>query len=281
MKTGLSTAKGFFMAEEKNKKVAYLGPKTSFSHEAALIAFPKSTLVEQKNISGVFDAIENNACTSGVVPIENSSGGSVPFTLDELTSAKFFINKEFFVEINQALLGNTTLKQAKKIYSHPQGFAQCVEWIKKNAKGMELIETASTSKAAELASKEKGSLAIASEMAAKEFGLNVIQKNINDDKDNSTRFVVVSKQKNQDTQGNKSSIIFGVKNEPGSLFNALEAFKLFGINMTKIESRPSKKKKWEYLFFIDFEGKLSEERVKNALAEVEKNCVELILLGSY
>jgi len=262
-------------------KIAYLGPQTSFSHEAALIAFPNSVLIEKNSISQVFDSIEKNECDKGVVPIENSTGGSVPFTLDEFVKGKFFINKEFFVEIKQCLLGNSSLKNIKKIYSHPQGFSQCNEWLKKNAQGIELIETTSTSKAAELASQNNEFGAIASEFAAKKFGLKVIENNINDDKENSTRFVVVSSKKNEEKLGTKTSIIFGVKNEPGSLFNAIESFKTFGVNMTKIESRPLKKKKWEYLFFIDFDGNTAKSKVKKALAELNKHCVEVIVLGSY
>ena len=262
-------------------KISFLGPKSSFTHEAALTTFPKNELIEKKTIGEVFESVKNNETIFGVVPIENSSGGSVAFTLDELVSGEFFINKEFFLEIKQNLAGNCELEEIKKIYSHPQGFIQCQNWLKNNLKEIELIETTSTSKAAEISSKEKNSAAICSTLAAKEFNLKIIQASINDDKENTTRFVIISKNKNQEKENKKSSIIFGVKNEPGALFNALEAFKKFKINMTKIESRPSKKKKWEYLFFIDFEGNLSEENVKNALKEIEKNCVEVILLGSY
>lgn len=269
------------MVSNLEKCVAYLGPQTSFSHEAALIAFPKLNLVEKKNILEVFESIEKKECEIGVVPIENSTGGSVPFTLDELVKGKFFINKEFFIEIKQCLLGNENLKNMKKIYSHPQGFAQCSNWLKKNAKGIELIETESTSKAAELACKEKFAGAIASKLAAKKFGLKIIENNINDDKENSTRFIVISQNKNEEKIGKKTSIIFGVKNKPGSLFNAIESFKTFGVNMTKIESRPSKKKKWEYLFFVDFDGNTTENRVKKAIEELTKHCAEIIILGSY
>jgi chorismate mutase / prephenate dehydratase len=262
------------------EKIAYLGPKSSFTHEAALIAFPNNELVEKKTIMEVFESVEKKETTFGVVPIENSSGGSVPFTLDELVSGKFFIKKEFFLKIKQNLVGNSELENIKKIYSHPQGFAQCQNWLKNNAKSIELIETTSTSKAAEISAKEKNSAAICSTLAAKEFNLKIIEENINDDLENTTRFVIISSKINQNLEDKKSSIIFGVKNEPGSLFNALEAFKKFEVNMTKIESRPSKKKKWEYLFFIDFEGNLEETKVKNALKEIEKNCVEIILLGS-
>ncbi|HNV01389.1 MAG TPA: prephenate dehydratase [archaeon] len=262
-------------------KISFLGPKSSFTHEAALIAFPNNELVEKKTIMEVFESVEKKETTFGVVPIENSSGGSVAFTLDELVSGEFFINKEFFLEIKQNLAGNCELEEIKKIYSHPQGFIQCQNWLKNNLKEIELIETTSTSKAAEISSKEKNSAAICSTLAAKEFNLKIIQASINDDKENTTRFVIISKNKNQEKENKKSSIIFGVKNEPGSLFNALEAFKKFKINMTKIESRPSKKKKWEYLFFIDFEGNLEETNIKNAIKEIEKNCVEVILLGSY
>lgn len=262
-------------------KIAYLGPQTSFSHEAALIAFPNSNLIEKKTILEVFESIEKKECAKGVVPIENSTGGSVPFTLDELVKGKFFINKEFFVEIKQCLLANDSLKNLKKIYSHPQGFAQCTKWLKKNAKGIELIETTSTSKAAELASKDKTCGAIASKLAGEKFGLKIIKDSINDDMENSTRFVIISAKKNEENVGKKTSIIFGVKNEPGSLFNAIESFKIFGINMTKIESRPSKKKKWEYLFFIDFEGNISQSNVKKALEEITKHSSEIIILGSY
>jgi len=268
-------------ASSEKKRVAFLGPESSFSHEAAQKIFDKAVFVPQKSIQEVFQAIELKKTEMGVVPIENSSGGSISATLDELVQGEYFINQELFLEVNQCFLSNSARSEVKKIYSHPQGFAQCKNWIAKNFPKVELAETTSTSKAAEIASKEKYAGAIASETSAKKFGINVIEKDITDLGENTTRFVSVSKKANAPEGKKKSSIIFGVKNAPGALFNALEAFKLFGINMTKIESKPSKKKNWEYLFFVEFEGNFAQNEVKKALEKIKENSVEIKILGSY
>lgn len=265
----------------ETKKVAYLGPESSFSSEAAEKLFSNANFLPKKSIQDVFQALDNKEADFGVVPIENSSGGSISFTLDELVQGEYFINSEIYLEITQCFLSNSKKEEIKKIYSHPQGFAQCKKWIMNNYPKAELIEVTSTSKAAEIASKEKNSAAIASESSSKKFNIKILSKNITDFDENTTRFISVSKNANDPKEKKKTSIIFGVKDVPGSLFNSLEAFKLYKLNMTKIESRPSKKKVWEYLFFVEFEGNFSESKVQKAINQIKENSIELKSLGSY
>ncbi len=265
----------------EKKKIAYLGPEASFSHEAAQKMFDNATFLPKKSISEVFSSLDLKKADVGVVPIENSTGGSVSYTMDELVHGNYFINSELYLAVKQCFMSNSKKENIKKIYSHPQGFSQCKNWIKKNYPHTELIETISTSDAAQKASKEKNSAAIASKLAAQKFMLNIIEIDVTDSNENTTRFVSVSLKQNPSEKMEKSSIIFGIKNQPGSLFNSLEAFKLFNVNMTKLESRPSMKKSWEYLFFVDFEGNFSEEKVKNALSKVKDNASDIKVLGSY
>ena len=277
--------KDAILAAEKmrgeNKLTGYLGPEASFSHEAALGISSQKNLMAYSSIPSVFRALKKDEIEQAIVPIENSTGGSVSVTLDELIENDFFIIGEKFLKIKQCLLSKSELSEIKKIYSHPQGFMQCKDWLENNANGAELVEVQSTSKAAEIASEEEGAGAIASQTASEMFGLNILEEEINDKGSNETRFVVVSNKEASPEGARKTSVIIGVKNEVGALYRILRAFEKGSINMTKLESRPSRKVDWEYLFFIDFEGNLSEERVKNALWEIESNSTIVKPLGSY
>ena len=259
-------------------KVGYLGPHSSFSHDAAIKIFPKEELLPLGSVQAVFEKLEAGEVEKGVVPIENSTGGSVSQTQEELIDRNVFIEGEYFLKIEQCFLSNKPISEVKKIYSHSQGFAQCRNWIKKNAPKAELIELQSTSKAAQRAEKE-GEGAIASESAAKTFGLKVIAKNISDRAFNKTRFILIGKK--DSSLGKKISLIFAVKDSPGALFDAILSFKNHKINMKKIESRPSREKEWEYLFFVDIEGTENDKNVQNALAELAKHTSFIKTLGNY
>ena len=199
-------------------KIGFLGPSQSFSHAAAKQIFPDEELLAQRTIPEVFEKLEKGFIDKAVVPIENSSGGSVSQTLDELILRDVSIVGEHFLEIKQCFLSNKPLSEAKQIYSHQQGFLQCRNWVQKNIPHAELIEVSSTSLAAKMAA-ENNSAAIASDSAAKEFGIKILADNISDWKFNKTRFVVISVGKSGAKVDGKISLIFSIKNEPCRTFS--------------------------------------------------------------
>ncbi len=266
-----------------------MGPAASFSHEAALRVFPNEELVPVDVIQNVFTHVSNTIVDAGIIPLENSTEGSVTSTLDSLADTKLMICAELLLDIRQCFLSNEKDKSTiKRIYSHPQGFAQCRKWVEMNFSTAELVETSSTAKAAERASKESASAAIASETASVKFSIALLEKNINDISSNKTRFVVLMQRgaaktyvgMNKGTKP-KTSILFAVKDKPGSLFEAIKAFKEFGVNMGKIESRPSKRNPWEYVFFVDIDGMVGEGKIDSALLELNNHCEFVKILGSY
>lgn len=262
-------------------KVGCLGPEASFSYQAAKNIFKDAEIITCNSITTVFDLVDDGEIDNGIAPIENSTGGSVSVTLDELIAKDVFIEAEYFLKIEHSFLSNYKLKDINQIFSHPQGFSQCKEWLKKNAKNKELIEVSSTSKAAEKASQVDFSAAIASTIAGEKHGLGILEHKINDSGQNETRFVIFSKKQNQPESKEKTSLIFGAQNKPGSLFTILENFKNENINLTKLESRPAIKRDWEYLFFVDFEGNLSDENIKRAVKKIKDEAIEIKILGSY
>ncbi len=269
-------------AAEKPMAIAYLGPKTTFTHAAALKKFgPTVELAAHESIPSVFNSVEKGEADYGVVPIENSIEGTVSHTLDMFLDSNLNIVAEIMLDVKHCILSNRPLSKIKTVYSHPQAFAQCRKWLSKNLPNAEFVETSSTAKAAELASKDRESAAIASEMAAEEYSLNVAAKSIEDHSSNVTRFIVIGKEHNSKTGKDKTSILFSVQHKPGALFNALQPFQKHGLNMTKIESRPARKKLWEVVFFIDFEGFREDEAVKKALSEMAEHCLFVKVLGSY
>ncbi len=263
--------------------VAYLGPPATFTHMAAMKHFGSScTFIPTNSINEVFEAVELNKATYGVVPIENSNEGIITYTIDMFMDYNLNIYAEIPHTISHHLLSKSKEgSEIKKIYSHPQPTAQCRIWLEKNMLGVPIVETASTAKAAELAAKEEHAAAIGSELAARIYELNFIERNIENYKDNVTKFLVISKTSYEDADSYRTSIMFSVKDAPGSLHEALTPFKKAKINLTRIESRPSKKKAWDYIFFVDMEGHSSEKRLKKALAELKKKCLYLKILGSY
>ncbi|KJR41825.1 Bifunctional P-protein, chorismate mutase/prephenate dehydratase [Candidatus Magnetoovum chiemensis] len=263
--------------------VAYLGPQATFTHLAAIRYFSSSCkFLSSSSIREVFETVEANKANFGVVPIENSTEGIVTYTIDMFIDFNLKISGEVLLEIEHHLLSKEK-EQAdiKKIYSHPQPTAQCRLWLEKNMLGIPIYETPSTSQAANLAANEPNSAAIGSELAAKQYDLNIIERNIESYKDNITRFLVISKEEQERTGKDKTSIMFNVKDEPGTLHEILTPFKKANINLTKIESRPSKKKAWDYVFFADIEGHIEDKKVKKALEGIAKRCTYLKILGSY
>ncbi len=269
-------------AMEKNLKVAYMGPPSTFSHQAARNRFGTSVdYLSCETISDVFDAVEKQVADYGVVPVENSTEGAVTFTLDRLAETTVTICSELYLPISNCLLSKVPRKQIKKIYSHPQVLGQCRQWLQREMPGVGVIPVASTARAAELAAKDADAGALASQLAAEIHGLSVLESDIQDLVGNTTRFVVIGHDRNMPSGDDKTSLLLAVKHQAGTLYGALEAFKKFGLNMTKIESRPSRSKQWEYFFFVDVEGHAEDAQVKKALSAMSSHCDMVTILGSY
>jgi chorismate mutase/prephenate dehydratase len=263
--------------------VAFLGPEGTFTNIAVNEFFGGSaTLLPQRTIQDVFHHVETGKALYGVVPVENSTEGSVTYTLDELAETSINIISEKYIRITYQLLSKTgNLRSIRKIYAHSQTLGQCKGWIRTNLPEAEIVSVESTSRSAELAALEEGTAAIASGLAAGIYGLNVLATTIEDSRQNYTRFFLIGEKSGAPTGNDKTSIVCAVKDRPGALLDMLRPFADVGINMTKIESRPDKKKMWEYNFFIDFIGHQDEAIVKKALGKIKNDAIFLKILGSY
>jgi chorismate mutase/prephenate dehydratase len=267
----------------KELKVAYLGPEGTFTHLAAMKKFgEKAKYIPTKTIDEVFKEVEKSRSDYGVVPIENSIEGIVTHTLDMFLESDLKVISEISLEIHHYLLSKeNSINKIKKIYSHPHAIAQCRNWIGENLPDVEIYETESTISAVKKVIKEKNSSVIASEIASSMYNLNIIAEKIEDFRENITRFLVIGSEFAKKTGNDKTSILFSIKDRVGALHDILSYFKKEKINLTKIESRPSKKKAWEYVFFVDFIGHKDDVNVKRALKNVEKSSVFFKILGSY
>lgn len=268
---------------EQPLKVAFLGPQATFTHVAAMHQFGMSAqLIPQKSIPAVFDEVIRDRVNYGVVPVENSTEGIVSHTLDMFMESDLKIIAEILQEISHDLLSVTGQSEdVRKILSHPQALAQCRSWLDENMPDIPLIDTSSTAQAAQTAAEDPSAAAVASEAAATLYGLKVVKTKIQDHASNFTRFLVIGKKTPPPCGNDKTSIMFSIKDEPGILYRMLEPFSKRQLNLSKIESRPLKKKAWEYIFFLDFEGHISEEKVTSAIEELRGYCQFLKVLGSY
>ncbi len=270
------------IALEQPLNISYLGPEASFSQLAALAKFGRSVEYSSKSsISDVFKDVEIERSDYGCVPIENSTEGAVNHTLDMFINSNVSICAEINMKIHHNLMASCKFNEINKLYSHAQVLGQCRNWILEKLPNVELIEVSSTTKAAKFAMVEKKSAAIASTLAAEKYNLNILFKNIEDNADNTTRFMVISKQKPKVTNDDKTSLCFAIKDKIGALYECLVPFKNKGVTLTLIESRPSKKKNWEYFFFVDMLGHVSDENIKEAINELEEMCQFVKILGSY
>ncbi|MEW6601203.1 MAG: prephenate dehydratase [Nitrospirota bacterium] len=271
------------LALQQPLKVAYLGPAATFTHLAARRQFGSSTnYMPESTIKEVFEAVTRGKTVYGVVPIENSTEGVVNYTLDMFIDSDLNIAFEIMMPITHNLLSKTgNRSDINKIYSHAQAKAQCRGWLDKNFPGTPIVEELSTAAAAKRVAKDASSAAVASELAASEYGLLFVERGIEDNKKNYTRFLVIAKDSLGKTGQDKTSIMFSVKDEPGALYSILRCFAKHKVNLTKIESRPSKRKAWEYIFFVDMEGHTEDKGVRKSIAEVKKDCLFLKILGSY
>jgi len=267
---------------EKSMKIAYLGPEATFTHQAAIRRFGSSLKYSsQKTIADVFTEVSKNRADYGVVPVENSTEGVVTHTLDMFVESDLKIVAQIVLPVQHCLLGNWTRSQIKKLFGHPQSLGQCRGWIQANLPKVEIIETSSNARSAELAAKEKNTAAIAGVLAAEKYGLDVLEYDIQDNAANATRFLVLGRQCSPATGKDRTSIMISVIDEVGALYRALAAFRRYRINMTKIESRPSKRKAWEYFFFIDCDGHMRDRKVENALHHLGQHCNFVKVLGSF
>ncbi len=268
---------------QKPKTISFLGPEASYTQMAALSHFKHSgQFIEQPNLYDVFREVEKKASHFGVVPVENSIEGAVNHTLDLFADFDLNICAEHYEPVSHALLSITgNPADIKKIYSHPQALAQCRSWIKKKFSHVDLIETSSTSKAAVLASQDKTIGAIASKQAAYIYELQTVESKIEDHSGNITRFLIIGKDMPKPTGKDKTSIMFATTHVPGALFKALEPVDKAGMNMLKLESRPTRDQNWSYYFFLDIEGHHLDKKVAQTIKEIKKFSLSLKILGSY
>lgn len=267
---------------EKSLTIAYLGPEATFTHQAAIRRFGSSLhYAPLKTISDVFAEVSKNRADYGVVPVENSTEGVVTHTLDMFVDSDLKIVAQIILPVQQCLLSNSPRAQIKKLYSHPQSLAQCRGWIQNNLPHAEIVETSSNARSAELAAKEKNTAAIAGILAAEKYKLSVLEQDIQDNAANATRFLVLGRQCSPPTGDDRTSLMVSITDKVGALHHALAAFRRSRINLTKIESRPSKRKAWEYFFFIDCDGHQQDRKVAKAIELLGNECSFVKVLGSY
>jgi chorismate mutase/prephenate dehydratase len=268
---------------EQKLSVAYFGPAGTFTHMAARSAFGMAArYVEAATIPAVFDAVVHDTTTYGVVPIENSTEGGVTYTLDSFLTTDVMIRAEVVMEVAQCLVArHDDLSKFERVYSHPQALAQCREWIAKHLPRAQVVVSLSTSSAAREAATDDTAAAIASRLAAELSGLLVVREGIQDRKENATRFVVLAKQDAPPTGKDRTSLVFSTRDQRGALRRVLEIFDEEGINLSRIESRPRRGERWQYVFFTDLEGHRLDTNVTRALARLETKCDMDRVLGSY
>lgn len=270
------------MAQPEPLALSYLGPEGTFSHMAAVSAYGAATLVPVPTIMAVFRAVALGETALGVAPIENSTDGGVGVALDGLLEHDLQIQGEIVLQIEQCLVAqHTALEALSRVYSHPQGLGQCRTWLAEHLPKAELYVSQSTSAAAQEAARDAQVGAIASSLAAQLYGLKVVASNVQDIGENITRFIVLGHTPPAATGNDKTSLAFSTPHERGALRRVLEIFDQESLNLTRIESRPARRKLWEYVFFVDIEGHASEPSVARALARVRAMCGMFRVLGSY
>ncbi|OVE80820.1 hypothetical protein BVY04_04830 [bacterium M21] len=267
---------------EPDSKIAFLGPEATFTHQATLKHFGHDIQVEGRDtIADVFDAVSTGRTKYGVVPVENSTEGAVRVTFDLFPNYDIHICAEVFLQIHHYMLLRPGTSEIKRIYSHRQVLAQCRRWLEKNYPNCETIETSSTTLAATRAAEEPESAALASVLAAEKYGLEVRHANVEDSSNNITRFLVIGNEPVAPTGDDKTSVMFALADRVGVLYDALLPFKTNNVNMTMIESRPSKSQNWEYIFFVDLSRHASDADCRAALHELSDHCMFMKVLGSY
>lgn len=267
---------------EKTMVIAYFGPEATYTHQAAIRRFGASlNYVPMKTIGDVFTEVSKGRADYGVVPVENSTEGIVTHTLDMLVDSDLKVVAQIVLPIQHCLLSNSARDKIKKLYSHPQPLGQCRAWLQLHMANVEIVETSSTTRAAQLAAGEAGAAALASSLAAEKYGLKILESDVQDNSNNATRFLVLGRQCSPPTGKDRTSLMISLAHEVGALHKALAPFEKYRINMTKIESRPNKRKAWEYFFFVDCDGHIDDPQLKKATAQLAKDVAYLKVLGSY
>ncbi len=271
------------LALERVMKIAFLGPEGTFTQAAALKHFGHSVqTLPMPTIGDVFREVESGMSSYGVVPVENSTEGVINHTLDEFMRSSLHICGEVELRIHHHLLGKVeAISEIKKVYSHRQSLAQCRKWLDTHLANVEQIDVSSNAEAARLAAEETGSAAIAGETAAEIYGLNTIAANIEDEPDNTTRFLIIGERLVPASGVDKTSMLVSASNRSGALHAMLEPLAKNNISMTRIESRPSRLGMWNYVFFIDIEGHIDDDNVAKAIRELEEAASVVKVLGSY
>ena len=291
------------LALEKTMTIAYLGPEATFTHQAAIRRFGSSLrYASQKTIADVFTEVTKNRADYGVVPVENSTEGVVTHTLDMFVDSDLKIVSQIVLPISYCLATKSSLvktAEIQRIYAHPQALAQCRSWVQKNLPDAEVIETSSNASSAQNASLPQMMLleswksqkkttmelehvaAITGILAAEKYELQILEQDIQDNAANATRFLVLGRQCSPPTGDDRTSLMVSVSDKVGALHEAIAAFRRYKINMTKIESRPSKRKAWEYFFFIDCDGHAQDKKVAKAIQHLGTHCNFVKILGSY
>lgn len=267
---------------EKSLTIAYLGPEATFTHQAAIRRFGSSLkYASQKTIPDVFSEVSKGRADYGVVPVENSTEGVVTHTLDMFVDSDLKIVSQIVLPISHCLVSKSKKDQIKKLFVHPQTLAQCRGWIQKNLPHAELIETSSNARSVELTAAEKKTGAIAGVLAAEKYNVPILEHDIQDNSANATRFLVLGRQCSPTTGHDRTSVMFSIADKVGALHSTLAPFRRYKLNMTKIESRPSKRKAWEYFFFVDVDGHMQDKKLAKALEQLATHCSFLKVLGSY
>jgi chorismate mutase / prephenate dehydratase len=273
------------LAQEEPLKVAFLGPEGTFTQQAVLRHFGHSVrALALPTVDEVFQEVEAGNADFGVVAIENSSEGTITNTLDRFLTSPLHICGEVELRIHHCLIGKMdALARVLRVCSHGQALAQCRGWLDEHLPDAERVPVASNAEGARRARDEQGSAAIAGEIAAEVYGLNILVREIEDRPDNTTRFLVVGRKLLRSSGADRTTLLltYGDTSSPGALYRLLEPLAKHGINMTRIESRPSRRRKWDYVFFIDIEGHAEDQRVRKALAALKKRASLFRVLGSY
>lgn len=263
--------------------VAFLGPQGTFSEQAALKRFGSAVRgMPCATIDDVFRTVESGAASYGVVPVENSTEGAIGRTLDLLLSSNLNICGDVMLQVHQCLLSNENdTSVVRKVYSHPQSFGQCQDWLNAHLPHAERITVSSNADAARLAAEESFTAAVAGMQAAQHFRLKALAENIEDDPRNTTRFLVIGAQQVAPSGNDKTSLVLSAQNRPGAMHDLLTPLAKHGVSMSKLESRPARSGLWEYVFYVDIEGHRADAKVAAALAELEQAATFVKILGSY
>lgn len=264
-------------------RVAYLGPEATYTHLAALKRFgPEAEYQPQITLTDVFEEVAAGRADCGIVPVENSTEGMISHTHDLLVASDLVISGEVHLPVAHNLVGRLrSLAEVKVVYSKDHALAQCREWLEKHLPHAKLRETTSTAAAAQRAAREKGAAAICGALAARLYGLRVMACNLGGRADNITRFIIISRELPPPSKSDKTSVAFSLKDRPGALFAVLKSFAREHVNMSRIESRPTRRKAWEYIFFIDLEGGMGQPAIRRALRRVQEQASFFKVLGSY